>query len=44
VAYLRLTADDSRALADDGHKQTIARTDATGCQRQVTVPLVAYCR
>ncbi len=44
VAYLSLAADDGHALIDDEHKQTIAWTDPTGCQRQATVPLVVYCR
>lgn len=44
VAYLSLAADDSRALIDDEHKQTIAWTDATGHERQATLPLVVYCR
>jgi len=44
VAYLSLAADDSHALIDDEHKQTISWTDATGCQRQATVPLVVYSR
>jgi hypothetical protein len=44
VAYLSLAADDSHALIDDEHKQILAWTDATGCQRQATVPLVVYSR
>jgi flagellar motility protein MotE (MotC chaperone) len=44
VAYLSLAADDSQALIDDEHKQILAWTDATGCQRQATVPLVVYSR
>jgi hypothetical protein len=44
VAYLSLAADDRRALIDDEQKQTIVWTDATGCQRQASVPLVVYCR
>src|ERR1017187_1230054 len=44
VAYLSLAADDSHALIDDEHKQIIAWTDATGCERQATVPLVVCCR
>jgi hypothetical protein len=44
VAYLSLAAEDNHALIDDEHKQILAWTDATGCQRQATVPLVVYCR
>jgi hypothetical protein len=44
VAYLSLAADDRHALIDDEHKQTFSWTDATGRERQATVPLVVYCR
>jgi len=44
VVYLSLAADDRRAIIDDGQKQTVSWTDATGCQRRATVPLVIYSR
>jgi hypothetical protein len=44
VAYLSIAADDGHALIDDARKQVLAWTDATGCPRQATVPLVVYCR
>lgn len=44
VAYLSIAADDSHALIDDEQKQTLTWTDATGRERQATVPLVVYCR
>jgi hypothetical protein len=44
VAYLSLAADDRRAIIDDEQKQTIVWTDATGCQRPASVPLVVYYR
>jgi hypothetical protein len=44
VAYLSIAADDRHALIDDAQKQVLAWTDATGCPRQATVPLVVYCR
>jgi len=44
VAYFSLAAEDHRALIHDDQKQTIAWTDAAGCQRRATVPLVVYCR
>lgn len=44
VAYLSIAAADRRAVIDDEKRQALAWTDASGCPRRATVPLVVFCR
>lgn len=44
VAYLSLAADDSRALIDDGRRQSLVFHDPDGRARKATLPLVIFTR
>ena len=44
VTYLSLAAERRHAVIDDSQRQTIRWTDATGAQRQATLPLVIFSR
>lgn len=44
VAYLSIAAEDRLSLIDDEHAQTVVWTDATGVDRQATLPQVIFLR
>jgi hypothetical protein len=44
VAYLSLAADQPDAVIDDAHRETVRWTDASGVERQATMPTVIFVR
>jgi flagellar motility protein MotE (MotC chaperone) len=44
VAYMSLASDDTKALIDDGHRQTLVWQDPKRGPRQATLPLIVFTR
>ncbi|MBN9161029.1 MAG: DUF3375 family protein, partial [Myxococcales bacterium] len=44
VAYMSVASDDTKALIDDGRRQTVSWQDSVRGTRQATLPLVVFTR
>jgi hypothetical protein len=44
VTYLSLAVEDQRAAIDEAHTQDLFWTDARGCERRATLPMVLFVR